>query len=91
MSQPERQPKITLVRVNEKGIRVNEKQPKTGDEIILEGVRITVADILKNTNGDPIVRWTSKFEEGVCMISIWEEWVRCAKLGDPLTKKRRSD
>ena len=64
--------------------------PKVGDEITIEGVKKTITEITKNSANELIVCWTSKNEEGGCMLSIWNEWVHYAKLGKPLPG-RRSD
>lgn len=68
----------------------SQQLPKIGDEITIEGVKKTVVEIARNSANDPIVVWTSKHEEGGCMLSIWEEWAKYAKLGKPLPS-RRSD
>jgi hypothetical protein len=65
--------------------------PKVGDEITLEGIKKTVTAIGKNSINDPVVCWTSKHEEGSCMVAIWNEWAHYAKLGKPLPRTRRSD
>jgi len=65
--------------------------PIVGEEITLEGVKKTVTAIAKNSTNDPVVCWTSKHEEGTCMLAIWSEWSHYAKLGKPLPRTRRSD
>lgn len=65
--------------------------PKVGEEITVDGIKRTVTGIAKNMGGAPVVCWTSKHEEGSCILSLWQEWAHYSKLGKPLPKSRRSD
>ncbi len=49
---------------------------KPGDIVEVNKKLRIITSIEKNVSGRPIVLWTCQKDVGVCMLSIWEEWVK---------------
>ena len=46
-----------------------------GEKVSVEGELREVTEIIKNSNGDPVIVWQSRRNsEGACPPYIWQEW-----------------
>jgi len=48
--------------------------PKVEDTVIVDNVRRRIVDIATNKNGEAVIVWQSKQQEGACIPGIWLEW-----------------
>jgi len=53
--------------------------PQVGDTVFAQNQLRTVTGLMKNAEGRLVLAWESDREKGVCMISLWNDWVARAK------------
>jgi hypothetical protein len=57
----------------------------SGDTALVDGDTRVVSTIIKNTDGNSVILWRGRKDEGACMPSLWRDWQR----GKPQNKRGR--